>query len=143
MSLNSKNSSLRKPQIISNSSLITRNLNTMSTNSFKFSARNYRNLDPIKKSNNPTSSLAKSRSNERNVNTIKISTHSRTNSILPFNRILNKSKKADEINSAQPLGTYVGSKLLSSVKDLRKSLKSLIDVNNKHSEDCKKTVYQR
>lgn len=64
---------------------------TASSASFKFSARNYRNLDPLK---------------PRSVNN---------------NQFLNTS----QISTTRPIAD-VKSKLLTSVKDLRKSLKSLL-----------------
>ncbi|RNA33590.1 SAM domain-containing SAMSN-1-like isoform X1 [Brachionus plicatilis] len=68
----------------------------------KFSARNYRNLDPIKNKSKA--------SYDQNVN------------ILPDVKLLKNAA------NNQQVGSLVGSKLLTSVKDLRKSIKNLMAI---------------
>lgn len=74
----------------------------------RFSAKNYKNLDPIKN---------KRIIRDKNVN------------ILPDNKL-----PIDGVNYNQQLGSQVGSKLLTSVKDLRKSIKNLMVICEEKSQ---------
>lgn len=126
---------------------------TQSTSCLKFSAKNYKNLDPIKK---PVQLLMVPVSDrdeiDVNVNILTSTklpkapklmskSRSKSNLILSIDRILVKktTKIEPSANTNAPLSALVGSKLLSSVKDLRKSFKSLIETNTNTEINCKTT----
>ncbi|CAF1100248.1 unnamed protein product, partial [Brachionus calyciflorus] len=87
----------------------------------KFSAKNYKNLDPIKSSKRLNLKYTDTQT-DANIN------------ILPDVKI-KKVKTRTLENDPIQLGSLVGSKLLMSVKDLRKSIKNLIAIQ----EEQKKT----